>query len=112
MQPGTLIASASTDVAMPPFIDVSAVFDFTAGGVVVPDTFTVIVSSTHPVDTFFQPAGVAGPYSSRTFPNVGSGPNTLWYNTVVSEGFETNSTWAIRDGATTNFMFMKVEASP
>jgi hypothetical protein len=111
MQPGTLIASASTDVAMPPF-NPTVVFDFTAGGIVVPDTFTVVISSTHPVDTFFQSPGVAGPFSSRTAPIVGSGTNTLWYNTDASAGFETNSTWAIRDGATTNFMFMKVEASP
>jgi hypothetical protein len=110
MQPSTLIACASTDVMMPPFTQTVA-FDFGPAGVVVPDTFTVVIASTHPVDTWFQPAGVVGPNSSSTAPNVGIGPNTLWY-TSAAAGWETNSTWAIADGATTNYMFMTVEASP
>ena len=109
-QPGTVIGSASTGVTMPPF-NVSVVFDFSGGGVVVPDTFTVVISSTHPVDTFFQGPGVAGPFSSAAPPSVGSGPNTMWY-TSAANGWETNSTWAIADGATTNYMFMTVQASP
>lgn len=109
-QPGTAIASASTDVAMPPFVQ-SVVFDFSGAGVVVPDTFTVIISSTHPTDTFFQPAGVPGPESTRAPPTIGSGPNTLWY-TSADLGWVTNSTWAIDDGATTNYLNMTVEASP
>jgi hypothetical protein len=110
LQPATLIASASTAVAMPPFTQ-TVVFDFTGSGVVVPDTVTVIISSTHPVDTWSQPAGVAGPNSSRTVPTIGTGPNTMWYTSACA-GWETNATWAIADGATTNFMFMRVEASP
>ena len=109
-QPGTLIGSASTDVAMPPFTQ-RVVFDFSGAGLVVPDSFTVVISSTHPVDTFFQPAGLVGPNSSVTVPTVGTGPNTMWY-TSAAAGWETNATWAIADGATTNFMFMTVEASP
>jgi len=54
-------------------------------------------------------AGVPGPYSSMAPPSVGSGANTVWYNTTT---VETNSTWAIADGATTNFFNMTVEASP
>ncbi len=111
MQPGTLIASASTDVTMPPFSQPAVVFDFSAAGVVVPDTFTVVISSTHPTDTFFQAAGAAGPFSSAAAPTVGTGPNTMWY-TSAAAGWETNNTWAIADGATTNYMYMTVEASP
>jgi hypothetical protein len=110
LQPGTLIASASTDVIMPPFTQ-TVVFNFTALGVVVPDSFTVVISSTHPTDTFFQPAGLTGPFSSMAAPTVGTGTNTLWYSSAAA-GWETNSTWAIADGATTNFMFMRIEASP
>src|SRR5262249_41297146 len=49
---------------MPPF-SVSVVFDFTGQGVVLPDSFTVVVHSTHPTDTFFGPEGVAGPFAMR-----------------------------------------------
>jgi hypothetical protein len=35
----------------------------------------------------------------------------MWY-TSDAAGWETNSTWAINDGATTNYMFMTVECSP
>ncbi len=110
-QPGTIIGSASTAVSMPPFSTVPVVFDFTAAGLVVPDTFIVIVSSTHPVDTFFTGPGVAGPYSSAAPPTIGSGPNTMWYTSAASV-WETNHTWAIADGATTNYASVTVEASP
>ena len=109
-QPGTLIGSVSADVAMPPFT-FSIVFDFSGAGIVVPDTFTVVVSSTHPVDTFFQGPGLVGPLSSAAAPTVGSGPNTMWY-TSAANGWETNSTWATDDGATTNYGSVTVEASP
>ncbi len=87
LQPSTLIGSASTVVIMPP------------------------ISSTHPTNTFFGPEGVAGPYSSAAPPDVGSGPNTIWY-TDASVAWATNDTWAIADGATTNYFEMIVEASP
>jgi len=108
-QPGTLIACVNTVVVMPPFV-ASVVFDFTGMGIVVPDSFTVVISSSHPTNTFFQPAGVAGPESSAQPPNVGSGPNTMWYSSAAF-GWETNHTWAIADGAGTNYFFMTVEAS-
>jgi hypothetical protein len=109
-QPGTAFASASTDVAMPPFSQ-NVVFDFSGAGVVVPDSFTVAIGSSHSTDTFFQPAGVPGPFSTTAAPTVGSGVNTLWY-TDTDLGWVTNSTWAIADGATTNYLNMTVEASP
>jgi hypothetical protein len=110
MQPGTLIGSATTTVTMPLFSQVVA-FDFTGLGVVVPDTFTVIISSTHPTTTFFGTEGVPGPFSVSAPPSVGSGPNTMWYTSATAV-WETNNTWAIADGATTNYMGMIVEASP
>ena len=85
-QPGTLIACLSIQVSMPPF------------------------SASHPTNTFFQPAGLVGPDSSHTPPDVGSGPNTMWYSSTTF-GWETNHTWAIADGAGTNFFLMTVEAS-
>ena len=110
LQPSTLIGSASTVVIMPPF-NQTVVFNYTGSGLVVPDSFTVVISSTHPTNTFFGPEGVAGPYSSAAPPDVGSGPNTIWY-TDASVGWATNDTWAIADGATTNYFEMIVEASP
>ena len=110
MQPGTLIASATTTVIMPPN-NQTVMFDFTALCVVVPDTFTVIISSTHPTTTFFGTEGVPGPFSVSAPPSVGSGPNTMWY-TSAAAGWETNNTWAVANGATTNYMDMTVEASP
>jgi len=86
------------------------VFNFTGMGVVVPDSFTVVIESSHPTNTFFQPAGLTGPDSSRTPPDIGSGPNTMWYSSTAHV-WETNHTWAIADGATTNYFFMTVEAS-
>jgi len=109
LQPSTLIGTSSLDVVMPPF-SVSVVFDFTGQGVVLPDSFTVVVHSTHPTDTFFGPEGVAGPFSNAAPPMVGSGPNTMWY-TDTNNGWITNDTWAIDDGATTNYFTMQVEAS-
>ena len=94
---------------MPPF-NVTVVFDFTGQGVVVPDSFTVVVHSTHPTNTFFGAEGVAGPFSNAAPPMVGSGPNTMWY-TDTNNGWITNDTWAIDDGATTNYFTMQVEAS-
>jgi len=110
MQPGTLIGCTGATVVMPPF-SLTVVFDFTGAGVVLPDTFTVVITSSHPTDTWFQPAGLVGPFSSSTAPTVGTGPNTMWY-TSSALGWETNSTWAVANGAGTNYMFMTVEASP
>ncbi len=110
LQPGTLIGTASTVVVMPPF-STTVVFDYTGSGVVLPDSFTVVISSTHPTNTFFGPEGVAGPFSSAGPPDVGSGENTTWY-TDTDAGWAANATWAIADGATTNYFEMVVEASP
>jgi hypothetical protein len=109
-QPGTALATASIDVSMPPFTQ-RIVFDFSGARVVVPDTFTVAISSSHPTDTFFQPAGLTGPESTTAAPTIGSGVNTLLY-TSTELGWVKNSTWAIADGATTNYLNMTVEASP
>ncbi len=110
LQPGTLIGTASTVVVMPPF-STSVVFDYTGSGVVLPDSFTAVIWSTHPTNTFFGPEGVVGPFSSAGSPDVGSGVNTMWY-TDASAGWATNATWAIDDGATTNYFEMIVEADP
>jgi hypothetical protein len=113
MQPGTLIAKASTDVTMPPF-EQAVVFDFSSTAVVVPDSFTVVISSTHPTDT----AGLVGPMSCNAPPDVGTGPNTMWYSSTAQGGWEANDTWAIADwcgfdeGPATNYLYMLVEASP
>lgn len=110
LQPGTLIGTASTVVVMPPFSQ-SVVFDYTGSGVVVPDSFSVVIHSTHPTDTFFRLEGVVGPFSSAGPPDVGSGINTMWY-TDAAAGWATNNTWAIADGATTNYFEMVIEADP
>ena len=108
LQPSTLIGTTNIEVIMPPD-SVTVVFDFTGQGVVLPDSFTVVVHSSHPTDQFFGSQGVAGPFSNAAPPTIGSGSNTMWY-TDTNNVWITNATWAIDDGATTNFFTMQIEA--
>jgi hypothetical protein len=73
----------------------TATFDW--GGLPVPDTLTFILSASTGSDSN------AGPFSSAAPPTVGTGPNSLWYGFAPGT-FVQNNTWAIADGATTNFL--------
>jgi hypothetical protein len=97
-------SSVGADSLGPP---ISVVFPFS---VVVPNTFTVVVSSTHPTNTYFVRTGIVGPQSATATPVTGSAVNTIWYNTT--SGWVSNSSWAMSDGAGTNYFAMTLEASP
>src|SRR5207237_580283 len=56
--------------------------------------------------------GVAGPYSAGGNPTVGSAVNTVWYNTnAAATAWGSNSTWAIGDGAATNYFTMTLDGA-
>jgi hypothetical protein len=99
---GALLGSVSVPVA-PVFVGMPT-FDF--DGLLVPDTVTFVVHSSD-TSTGFP---VAGPISSNIAPTIGSGPNSLFYGNGPSS-FTANSTWAINDGALTNFLVAQFDAS-
>ena len=77
-----------------------------------PNTFTVVVSSTHPTNSAGTLVGVAGPYNAGGNPGTGSAVNTIWYNTnAAATTWVANSTWAPSDGAATNFFTMTLDGA-
>lgn len=80
---------------------------FSLGGLVVPDTVTLIFSLPNQNGSydsiFLYPILTSG-----AAPTVGSGPNSLWYGTPGS--FVANNTYAIADGASTNYLQVEVNA--
>jgi hypothetical protein len=96
---GALLGSSSTTVGA---FQQNATFDF--GGLPVPDTLTFIISASSGSNSN------AGPFSSNLPPTVGSGPNSLWYG-FAPGNFTQNTTWAINDGATTNYLNAQFTAS-
>jgi hypothetical protein len=98
LQPGTLIGSATaTQVSLSAGI-VPVSFSFPS--LLVPDTFTFVLSFT-PSST--SPSFV-GVMSDNSAPQIGGAFNTLWYGTGTSGSWTTNNTWAIADGAITNYL--------
>jgi hypothetical protein len=96
---GSFLGSASTTVG-----GFAQVANFAFLNLLVPDTITFIVSASSGGDMN------AGPFSSAAPPTIGSGPNSLWYGTVPGT-FTQNSTWAIDDGATTNYLVATFSAN-
>ncbi len=106
--PGTLIASSSVSSS-----DAGGVFTlFFPFAVQVPDSFTAVVSSTHPTDTWNTAVGLVGPFSTTAAPTIGSGLNGLWVGDGSPGAWQFNSTWAPSDGATTNFYYLAIDAVP
>jgi hypothetical protein len=108
-EPGTLIGTSSVTTTSSSAQNITVRFPFS--GLLVPDSFTAVVSSTHPTDTFFQSAGLVGPFSTTQSPTIGTGINTVWYSSTKAGGWEADNSWAINDGATTNFFDMSLDAS-
>ena len=108
--PGTLFSTSTVTGTNPGASVLTLSFPFET---LVPNTFTVVVSSTHPTNTAGTLAGVVGPYSAGGNPGIGSAVNTIWYNTnPAATSWVSNSTWAIADGAAFNYFTMTVNASP
>jgi hypothetical protein len=99
---GALLGSASAVVS--PTVLAMPIFSF--NGLLLPDTVTFVVSSNHPGSGFLE----TGPASSNIAPTIGSGPNSLWYGFGPGT-FTANSTWAIDDGAVTNFLVVQFDTT-
>jgi hypothetical protein len=100
---GALLGSASVPLG-PASGVLMPTFDF--GGLPVPDTVTFVVSSDDTSGGF----PMTGPLSSNIAPTVGSGPNSLWFGNGPGT-FTANNTWAIDDGALTNFLVVQFDAT-
>ena len=84
----------------------TTVFDL--DGLAVPDTITYILSlpdQNGSYDSIF----LYPILTSGAAPTVGSGPNSLWYGAPHS--FVANSTYAIADGGSTNYLQVEVNAA-
>jgi hypothetical protein len=79
--------------------------------VFVPQSFTLAISSSHPIDTWSTSAGLVGPLTTTSAPTIGSALDTLWYGSASSGAWETNSTWALADGASTNYLGLEIDAT-
>ena len=108
--PGTLIASSTVPSNSVPF---GWTIAFPFSNIYVPDTFTYMLSSTFPND-FTDEIGCVGLYNVTDGPLVGSGVNTVWYNTSSGPPFSwvSNNSWAEADGADTNYFAATVYTVP
>jgi hypothetical protein len=77
---------------------------FNFNGLLLPDIVTFVVHFNDPGTGFIT----TGPISSNITPTIGSGPNSLWYG-FGPGSFTANSTWAIDDGAVTNFLVVQFD---
>jgi hypothetical protein len=98
LQPGTLIGS-ETDTGISLSSGIVPV-SFSFPSLLVPGTFTFVLS--------FSPGSTGSEYlgamSDNSSPQIGSAVNTLWFGTGAPGVWTTNSTWAIADGATVNYL--------
>jgi hypothetical protein len=106
--PGTLIASSSVSSSDAGGV-ISLFFPF---AVTVPDSFTAVVSSTHPLDTWNSDVGLVGPIATTAAPTVGSALNGLWFGDGSPSAWVFNSTWAMSEGASTNYFYLAISAVP
>jgi hypothetical protein len=99
--PNTAALLGSASVIVPSGFARMIVFEF--GGLAVPDTVTFVVHSSN-TDT------LTGPISSNIAPTIGSGPNSLFYGDGPGT-FTADDSWAIADGAKTNYLVAQFNAS-
>jgi hypothetical protein len=102
--PNTGAFLGSSSVAVGQAFPEMAMFNF--NGLLVPDTVTFVVSSSD-ASTGFP---VTGPISSNIAPTIGTGPNSLFFGNGPGS-FTANSTWAINDGALTNFLVAQFDGT-
>lgn len=107
--PGSLFASSKVTGTNAGAAVLNLTFPFETE---VPNTFTVVFSSTHPTNTAGSLAGVVGPYNAGGNPSTGSAVNTVWYNTnPAATAWVSNSSWAPSDGAATNYFTMTLDGA-
>jgi hypothetical protein len=101
--PGTLLGSST--VTVPSTAIQAGIWStsFPFADVLVPNTFTYVLSSSH------SPGTQVGPLNTNTAtPLTGSAVDTVWYST--SSGWVSNNAWAETDGATTNLFIATITA--
>ena len=103
-QPGTLIAEFKTRASNVPLPGNGGYgVDWYFGPILVPDSLTAIVSSSYSTTT---PGQFMGPFADVTNPLVGGALDTIWYGDGTPGNWTANNTWAINDGAATNYLDM------
>ena len=107
-RPGTLIGSFTT-MASDAFIPGTGAFvvDWSFAPTLVPDTIIAVVSSSYSTTTHGQ---LMGPYAALMPPLTGTALNTTWYGDGTPSSWTANSSWAIDDGAGTNYIDMRFTA--
>ena len=107
-QPGTLIAQLTTQASNVPLPGNGGYgVDWNFNPILVPDTLTAIVSSSYSTTT---PRQFMGPFAAVHPPLTGSALNTIWYGDGTPGDWTANNTWAINDGAATNYLDMRFDA--
>jgi len=108
-RPGTLIASYTTS-ASNAFVPGTGAFvvDWNFAPTLVPDTIIAVVSSSYGTTT---PGQFMGPFAAIMPPLTGTALNTIWYGDGSPSSWTADPSWAINDGATTNYMDMRFSAS-
>jgi hypothetical protein len=108
-QPGTLIAEFQTQASNVPLPGNGGYgVNWFFGPILVPDSLTAVVSSSYSTTT---PGQYMGPFADVNPPLTGSALNTIWYGDGTPGGWTANDTWAINDGATTNYFDMQFYAA-
>ena len=107
-EPGTLIAELTTQASNVPLPGNGGYgVDWFFNPILVPDSLTAIVSSSYSTTT---PGQLMGPFAAVNPPLTGSALNTIWYGDGTPGNWQANNTWAINDGATTNYLDMRFDA--
>jgi hypothetical protein len=106
--PGTLIAQLMTQASNIPLPGNGGYgVDWYFSAILVPDTLTAVVSSSYSTTT---PGQLMGPFAAVYPPLTGSAINTIWYGDGTPGNWTDNNTWAINDGAVTNYFDMRFDA--
>ena len=107
-RPGSLIASYTTS-ASNAFVPGTAAFvvDWNFAPTLVPDTIIAVVSSNY---STIDPGSLVGPFAAVMPPVTGTALDTIWYGDGSPSSWTANSTWAIDDGAVTNYLDMRFDA--
>ena len=109
-QPGTLIGTFQTVASDKPVPGNHAYgVDWSFAPTLVPDTLTVVVSSSYSTIT---PGQFMGPFTVVTSVITGSALNTIWYGDGKPGHWAANDQWAIKDGARQNRFDMRFDALP
>jgi hypothetical protein len=108
LQPGTLIASFTTQALNQPLPGNGGYgVDWNFAPTLVPDSLTAVISSSYSTIT---PGQFMGPFVAVQPPLTGSAVNTIWYGDGTPGRWAADPNWAIADGGVTNYIDMRFDA--